>query len=207
MIGPNIVTSGLRLNLDAVDPASYVGSGNTWKDRSGNGFDFTNDSGFTSDFNAAGWFGLSDDGTEVPADTQISTNSTCTLVLWMWTRDTQAICWSGQSNSYYVGAYRSGNKEYYNNAGSPTFYVDTVEKDNIYDYIRDGWWHMIEFKNVDFSSWTTHRFNQYTSGGYTFATGAIAKILLYDRNLTAAESRQNFNAVSGSRFPPHPYIA
>lgn len=34
---PNLVSSGLVLNLDAADPASYPGSGNIWYDTSGSG--------------------------------------------------------------------------------------------------------------------------------------------------------------------------
>ena len=35
--GPNIVTNGLVLALDAANPKSYPGSGTTWRDLSGNG--------------------------------------------------------------------------------------------------------------------------------------------------------------------------
>jgi hypothetical protein len=36
--GPEkIVTNGLVLSLDAADRNSYIGSGNTWRDISGNG--------------------------------------------------------------------------------------------------------------------------------------------------------------------------
>jgi len=38
---PNIVTNGLVLALDASDPKSYSGSGTTWFDRSGNGYNAT----------------------------------------------------------------------------------------------------------------------------------------------------------------------
>jgi|TARA_R110001592_G_scaffold123046_1_gene330466 hypothetical protein len=193
--GPRIVTSGLRLSLDALDPESYAGSGNDWLDRSGNGFNFTNEAGFTSDFDARGWFDLDDYGTDGATSTTISAGSTSTLVFWIKTTETQALFWQGQSNSYFVGAYKSSNKEYYGNAGSPTFWMDAVEKDNIYDYIRDGEWHMVEFKSVDLSSWTRGRFSNYSS--FTFGNGAIAKILIYDRNLTTAESKQNFNAIRG----------
>jgi hypothetical protein len=34
--GPNVVTNGLVLNLDAANNKSYPGSGNTWRDLSGN---------------------------------------------------------------------------------------------------------------------------------------------------------------------------
>ena len=39
--GPRIVTDGLVLCLDAADRNSYPGSGTTWKDLSGNGYDAT----------------------------------------------------------------------------------------------------------------------------------------------------------------------
>ena len=39
--GPQIVTSGLVLNLDAADPNSYSGTGTTWYDLSGNNYHFT----------------------------------------------------------------------------------------------------------------------------------------------------------------------
>ena len=39
--GPDLITDGLVLHLDAADTKSYPGSGTTWFDRSGNGFDGT----------------------------------------------------------------------------------------------------------------------------------------------------------------------
>ena len=38
---PAIVTSGLVLCLDAANPRSYSGTGTTWTDLSGNGYNFT----------------------------------------------------------------------------------------------------------------------------------------------------------------------
>jgi hypothetical protein len=38
---PRIITDGLVLSLDAADKNSYPGSGTTWSDLSGNGYDFT----------------------------------------------------------------------------------------------------------------------------------------------------------------------
>ena len=49
---PKIVTDSLVLCLDAKDIKSYAGSGNDWKDRSGNSFDFTNEDGFSANFNS-----------------------------------------------------------------------------------------------------------------------------------------------------------
>lgn len=56
---PRIVTSGLVLALDAADANSYPGSGTTWKDLSGNGYDAESqvDAATTEGkFNAAGFF-------------------------------------------------------------------------------------------------------------------------------------------------------
>lgn len=189
---PRIVTDGLVLCLDAKDIKSYAGLGNDWKDRSGNSFDFTNEAGFSANFNSEGYFGLeSPDGTNY--NNTITNNATCTLVIWIRTTEVQALFWHGQSGSQYLGAYKSSQKEYYSDCGSPDFYMDTVEKDNIYDHIRDGEWHMVEFKNVNFVNWTNNRFNNY--GTYDFGDGAVGKILIYDRNLTADESAQNYNAL------------
>ena len=38
--GPKIVSEGLVLYLDAANSRSYSGSGTTWSDLSGNGYDF-----------------------------------------------------------------------------------------------------------------------------------------------------------------------
>lgn len=46
---PRIATDGLVLCLDASDPQSYSGSGNTWSDRSGNGSNGTLTNGPTFD--------------------------------------------------------------------------------------------------------------------------------------------------------------
>jgi len=48
--GPNSISSGLVLSLDAANPKSYPGSGTTWRDLSGNRFDgtFVNNPTFNS---------------------------------------------------------------------------------------------------------------------------------------------------------------
>jgi hypothetical protein len=49
--GPRIVRDGLILSLDAADPNSYPGSGNTWYDLSGKGYHHTiyNSPSYTND--------------------------------------------------------------------------------------------------------------------------------------------------------------
>tara|TARA_Y100000034_G_scaffold100034_1_gene123165 strand:+ start:505 stop:1134 length:630 start_codon:yes stop_codon:yes gene_type:complete len=201
---PRIVTDGLVLCLDANASSSYSGSGSAWNDLSGNGFNYTFGSNLSySSSNKTFTLGNAGGGGGGALMTStITTSTTCTMVFWIKTTDAQSLFWGATPPSYgggyYLGAYSSGNKEYYGNCGSPDYYQDTVEKSNIYDNLRDGNWHMVEFKNVSFSSWTNqHNFNSY--GSYTFGNGECAQILMYDRNLTSAESLQNFNA-QRSRF-------
>lgn len=54
-----IVTSGLILHLDAGNPSSYPGTGTTWTDLSGSGYNFTVQSGSWVNAGAASYFNFS----------------------------------------------------------------------------------------------------------------------------------------------------
>ena len=189
-----IVTSGLVLNLDAGNVVSYPGTGTLWTDLSGNGNNFTIDaSGFV--YNSSGYFSMSTGG--ISKSAAITTASTCTCVFWMKTTDAVALFWSKTTGgSGYLGAYEAGAKFYNSGVGSPSFSMDTISKANIYDNIRDNQWHMLEFKSVDFSTWSSFNFSKYAAG-YNFGDGQIASLLIYNRNLTTEESLQNYNATKG----------
>lgn len=97
-----VVTSGLVLNLDAGNPASYPGSGNAWFDTSGSGLNATlnNSPAYTSDsggglvfngINHSGSFGAS------PA------LSTCTIeIVGKFTTTNDLMFLVGRENSYRV---------------------------------------------------------------------------------------------------------
>ena len=188
-----VVQDGLILNLDAGASTSYSGSGFTWTDLSGNDNDFTIDtSGFTH--NSSGYFSMVNGG--ISRSGTLTSSSTCTCVFWMKTADVQSTFFTkSTTGTGYLGAYRSANKYYNSEIGSPTIFMDTLSISNLYDNIIDDQWHMIEFKSVDFSTWSAFYFNKYST--YTFGDGAIASISIYDRNLTERESQQNFNALRG----------
>ena len=59
-----IVLLGLQLYLDAIDPASYSGTGTTWYDLSGNAndVDMQNDGSISYNPNDGAYFTLSDTG-------------------------------------------------------------------------------------------------------------------------------------------------
>lgn len=199
-LGPNIVTDGLLLALSTGSTRSYPGSGTTWKDLSGNGFDFTMDGSGITYNSSDGTFSLTGGGASYTDLINAGERRhDCTFVFWIKTNDAQALFWQGQTTSYYLGAYSSSNKEYYNLFGSGIeFYKDTVDTANIYDNIRDSQWHMLEFKGVDIADITQQHFNQY--GSFEFqATSTIGAIMIYSKSLTAAESTRNYNALK-NRF-------
>lgn len=202
---PKIVTDGLVLCLDAENPLSYPGSGNTWYDLSGNGNHFTIGSSLTFSNNTFLMDNSPDGGggANRNSSTAIPNSTACTLVFWIKSTDLQSLFWGSDNTNnqgdYFVGAYRVGSKEYYGpttGPGAKAYYQDLSEKANIYDYFPDGNWHMIEFKNVDLSTWTNqHTFNSYSL--YTFANGAVGVIKMYNKILTVAESLQNYLALKG----------
>ena len=191
--GPDIITDGLVLALDAGSERSYPGTGTTWKDLSGNGYDFG--FGAALSWNSTGTFSMTAvSGGGAVFSGNITSSTTCTMQFWIKTTDIQSLFWEPtQFPSSYVGAYK-GSSKFYNGSGtgSPQYYQDLVLYNNIYDNLRDGEWHMVEFKAVNLSTFGYHEFNNY--GGYQFSNGEIANIMIYDRNLTAAESQQNYNA-------------
>lgn len=192
--GASIVRNGLVLQLDAANTKSYPGSGTVWNDLSGNGNHFTiTGTGFSH--NSVGYFDMT---TGNIYQTMIPTQATnCTCVFWIKTTDTQSLflTTNGSTNVPYLGAYRVGNKYYNSGVGTPTYHQDTIARANIYDNLIDGAWHMVEFKNVDFSTWTSIAFSQYPT--FIFNSGSVASISIYNRTLTDDESKQNFNALRG----------
>jgi len=194
-----IVTSVLVLSLDAKYPG--LSPLTQWQDGSGNGRDFTwqatptynanNNSGTYNMEDAKGFYRLA----------PITNNTSCTFVFWMRTDDAQALFWSGTdlsdgSGGFFLGAYNGGNKEYYGEiAGSPQFLINTSDASNIFDNTRSFVWRMIEFKDVNLSTWQNAKFNMYNT--FNFDSGQIGAVFIYNRTLSGAESTQNFNALRG----------
>lgn len=123
--------------------------------------------------------------------------STCTVVVYYKTTDTQELWVRGnQSGGVYLSA-SSGNPYYHNGVGTPTNYVDLQIVTNPATPVnyRDGTYRMWEAKNVDFTGWSYFEWFLY-AGGWQLA-GDVAKIMVYNRAISADESRQNFNALRG----------
>jgi hypothetical protein len=123
--------------------------------------------------------------------------ATCTVQLWYSTTDIQELWCRGRlDGAYYLSAAYSGSNYYHSNCGSPTNWVDCKSCiDPIAEGYKDGKYHMFEAKNVDFTNW-----NYFQWWGYGAAwnmVGNVSRIMVYNRNLTAAESKQNHAALRG----------
>ena len=192
--GPNLVTSGLILNLDGSNTKSYPGSGTTWFDTSGynNHHTVTASPTFSS-----GRFTL-DGSTQGFTKTSAlaGVTSVCTVVIWYATTDIAELWVMGnQSGAYYLSA-SNNNNYYHENCGSPSNSVDLNSITNPYTSgLKDGNYHMWEAKGVDFSAWTYYQWFLYPAPWQL--AGTVGTILVYNRVLTATESAQNRVALRG----------
>jgi hypothetical protein len=204
IFGPTIVRNGLVLALDAADKKSYPGSGTSIYDLSGNNYTFSLEGNATYSTQGRGSIYLDGSSDGIQRTSTPGLQNVVTLVQWLKTSDSIGLMLSGEpvgsTGGYYVGAYYPGQGFYNNNCGSPTYSIDTNSTSNPATPINylDNNWHMWEAKNLNFASWTTTwNFLGYAAG-YEIA-GYVGGILMYNRNLTAKESEQNYNALK-SRF-------
>jgi hypothetical protein len=93
--GSSIVTSGLVMHLDALDAASYPGSGTAWTDLSGNGNNATLVNSPT--WNSSGWFAWN--GTNQRATVTRMVSGDFSLECWFRTTSTAGTSGSG----WYLG--------------------------------------------------------------------------------------------------------
>lgn len=125
--------------------------------------------------------------------------TTCTVQYFYSTSDTQELWARGnQNNSIYLSA-SYGNNYYHAGCGAPSNFVNLISTVNPATPInyRNGNYQMWEAKSVDFSGWTYFEWSGYPSGWEL--SGSVGAILVYNRNLSADESAQNFYALR-SRF-------
>lgn len=207
----NIVTAGLQLYVDALEPTSYSGTGTTWYDLSGNGNDVEMQNSGSITWNPSGYFATGStgwftkaSGTNVPIG-----NSNYTLSVWVQLGST----WSGQG-LISVGSFGVTNQS---NA------FRTVGTNVLLNY----WW-ANDFSVNSTVSPTTQWFNavatydgtnrsiwvngaqigtQVTSGhnvtssaiqiaktsGIEYLQGNIAQALIYNTALSSDDILQNYN--------------
>ena len=210
----SIPTSGLVLNLDASNAASYAGSGSTWYDISGNNYNGILESGVT--------YSSSDGGTMVfngTGNNRVQTNLNTAFTdftVGIWYKDNGSQAYGRLMDKDFVNGFWLGR-----NGGAASSWGGGIkENDGIYGIfipLTDGQWHFI----VSVRSGSTHTIygdgitNQKSNtvgnsalssksiaiGGWSeggtpsqVLTGSISQALVYNRALTEAEILQIFNA-------------
>ena len=224
--GPNVVTNGLVLSLDAANIKSYPGSGTTWYDKSGNGNDGTLTNGpIFSSINGGGIVFSSANSQYInlgPILNYTSGNFTFSYWINFNTLTTNSggqgpiVLYKGSynGNGYYdqIGANgiiafitnQSGvNQASYTDVGI----ITTATWYNI-TYARNGASVRIYVNGIDKTTTAGIHINPSSSGNnFTLATYSISiygnfnlsNFLNYNRALSAAEVAQNYNALK-SRF-------
>ena len=213
--GPDIVTKGLILALDAADKRSYPGSGNTWTDLSlqGNNATLAGNQSFSTGFfgslrfNTSGAWGKVDNTSILPtaAYTKIAvfrpiTNSA--NIISGGSSDGQHAFWmagtsdelrAGHNGSWALVSYSPGSMLNQWWIGAVTFSTTS------------GWVLYLNGEQVDTSATTTAftggntvRIGAYNDNSNRF-NGDINIAMIYNRVLSAEEVLQNYNAVK-NRF-------
>ena len=223
--GPKIVTNGLVLCLDAANRKSYPGSGTTWKDLSKNGNDGTlvNGVGFSAENN--GYMGF-DGVDDFVGFTSFNFGNELTVICFVNPLETNNIqtLFANSAGGLSTNGIRLFMNRFLNNTRSITIEVGngssgdntTTTSNNLVLY---GVWQHIAFtlsKNtglgiiyyngspitsgnlsvINYNANNPFRLGRFTDGQFPLH-GKVSTYNIYNRALTAAEIRQNYNALKG----------
>jgi len=220
--GPKIITNGLALCLDPASFKSYSGTGATWNDLSGNNNNATLVNGPTYSSNNAGIIAF--DGTNDYARIAFNalfnvTSNPFSVIVWNKKNDTSSVfnglitADSSGDNTWKI--HRNVNSTFYTTrTGSSTlnFPNFTVNQWHCYGFTKSGstlinYFNGIESARItnatDPSSFSndlalgSYRLNDAINGNYLLPQ-SFGPILFYNRDLSASEVAQNYNALKGS---------
>lgn len=207
--GPDIVTSGLVLSLDAANTKSYPGSGTTWTDLSGNGRNgtLTNGPTYSSSNNGTLVFDGTDDYVLLPTTSDLTFSGDFTFECW--------ILRTGTASSNHIWALPTGQTLQINDVGSLIYYdtgqraLGAINANTWYNATISristtitGYYNGLSIFSVTNSA--SHNFSG-TAIGYRkdlspfglYWLGNISNVKLYNRALTQQQVSQNFNALRG----------
>ena len=225
--GPNIVTEGLVLALDAGNKKSYPGSGTTWYDLSGNNIHgtLTNTPTYSSDFNGTFSFDGVNERVNLSSSSIIQ-NLTTNFTFQAYVRFNTT---GGQYGIFTKGTNFGGGWSVYVRQG-PQFSLIGYNTSNVSSGLlavspaggisTNNWYHItytynqvnvrcfINGTQVSSSSYSqtfnSTGINPYIAwdgalGDPDYWPGNISSVKLYNRALTPQEVQQNYNATK-SRF-------
>ena len=216
---PKIVTDGLVLCLDVANTKSYPGSGTTWTDLTGNGYNGTLTNSPTYNSSNLGFFQfVTDDFAAIPNNVALDTQ-TPTVEVWIKTNaTTQNGFWfeKGTVNSQYSLFQEGGSIQWRMNIGGITnlstttaTYMNTTNWYQVVGTYTSGT-RRLYINGVLVNSDTQTGTIATNSGGMSigvyggfngsrgyFYNGNLSSCKVYNRALTATEIQQNFSATRG----------
>jgi hypothetical protein len=214
--GPDIVSDGLVLYLDAGSPNSYRPDfGTTWKDMSG----FNNSGSLINGptYSSANGGSIVFDGVDDYISTLTLSSipfSDITIQLWIYptnigtgngyitvfdTLNRQLSLWIG--NGFYgIG----GGLDYYNASSfnwqnNNWYFITMMKSGSIGSLIKNNYETSINLGSVGTTFTNQLQFGSNPSGGGTVMNGKYSNIRIYNRALSTFEVAQNYNALK-SRF-------
>ena len=216
--GPNIVTDGLVLSLDAADRNSYPGSGTTWSDISGNGYNHTVANTTFTTFQGVQCFNNSTTGYIIPVGATYTFTTTYTMIAWANAlSDSQVSTWRTlwrttpddhpiliQDGSDLIGYYDNNAAGFVSYgvtlgglelANKWTMFTITGTGGSTYFYYNN----VISAGSVGYSANGNNHDAIGNVNGTSQPFGYIASAMLYNRALSSTEISQNYNAIK-SRF-------
>ena len=213
---PRTVTDGLVIALDAGNTKSYPGSGNTWTDTvGGNIGTLTNGPTLSLDNGGSIIFDGTNDYVVLDSSFQVSTSGTYSFEAWIYktatgTNNVAALISGGyggdtdgliiltedysSTNIRIVSSNGDVNAVYYNGI-SQTLNGTSTGTDASFNL--NEWIHVaVTGINVNSIDGAAHHIGQNNNNTNQFS-GRISNLKVYDRALTAAEVKQNYNALKG----------
>jgi len=216
---PKIVTSGLVLCLDAANKLSYPGTGTSWYDLSGNANTGTLTNGPTFSGGNGGCivFDGVDDYINILNNSSFNVTDNISVEMWVRIETTQSnnlgflikyangyLFYIAGVNNTFAFDSRNGDGTYYRTTGT------TNIKDGVWKYLvgqKSGLSYKVYVNGVLEGSTTANSVGSIagdvnlklgTDDG-TYLNGRIGTFKIYNRELTATEVLQNYNATK-SRF-------
>ena len=225
--GPQIVTDGLVLALDAANTKSYPGSGATWTDLSGNGYNATliNSVGYSSNSGGMLTFNGSTQVATVNVNSFVRNNTSYTFSTFFYLTTSNGgapFClmttpndsdntdgfWQHLNLGNWLWRTEDSSGEFGGNAEAPTGFVSStyyhltvVVTTNSIKFYRNG--NLISTISTTFS-WANVRNDNtaylFMGKGYEdayYMTGNVGNFLMYNKVLSESEIEQNYNATKG----------
>ena len=210
--GPRIVTDGLICYLDAANRKSYPGSGSTWYDLSGNG----NNGSFVGSATTHS-FGINNGvmifnkttGSYIDIDLNLSTSNHTVIGASRYVSVGGRII-SGKSNNWLLGHWDRSTQKYYSNSWVSNNNGTEFNGDlswGIYtalgSYSTDQWsFYVNDTLKVSNSASGANGPNGFSLGRWAmgnseYSNSYLGFLMAYNRVLTDAEVKQNYNALKG----------